>query len=222
MGQYHWRWVMYGMWAMDSFVYYHPNNRGLIDISMQGQESKIGMMKKNASVHGNGQQINLIQTANQIDCLTLGTVKNDAVDWRPLSNAYQNKRVLIYNPENTEQVLFGLEQQLPSDCHEWLHKFKNTKYNDVDTIDEEIFNVYYSDKALAKKCDLLSKEVNDQILFEIIDEDIEKENHRKFHNKSRKSPRKNKSLKSKINNIQELTNQEWYDNEFDSACLKTD
>ena len=74
---------MYGMWAMDSFVYYHPNNRGLIDISMQGQESKIGMMKKNASVHGNGQQINLIQTANQIDCLTLGTVKNDAVDWRP-------------------------------------------------------------------------------------------------------------------------------------------
>ena len=205
--RYWWRFAVYGIWAADSYVYYHPKNHGIGEIACQGQESKIGVAKKNACERGNGNTIGLYKTADDLDNLTFGALINNCVDLGAASDSYSRKKTLMYNPQLTERNMQKLIQLLPTVCIDFLNKFEQTQFNRMDTIDKSLFDIFSANSSIYRRCRLISDDVDNLLSFEIGSEDRTSSKKSSKHD-SRKH--KIEALSQNNNNQESDTNIGWF------------
>lgn len=220
--------MCYGLHAADAYCVMHPKKKGIVNICQQGMEAKIGLAKKCQIEHGQGNKINIGLMTKYIDMFVLGGLKYDQHDLRVMSHQHSRLKLLLYNHDLTEDLYYELENDLPVASMNYLDLLDNIEFNKLDTISSELFEIFHSNIIWKNKCNLISIDINVNLIKELIDENENVELYKASFNESRSRGRRSKknickdlkllqqSTQKNFNIIQQYEEEDDNDNDNDS------
>ena len=145
----------------------------------------------------------------------LAGLKYNQHDLRLMARQYNREKLLIYNDDTTDDIYFELEQEMPDLAGHYLDLLNEIAFNQIDTISDEIYGLFKSHVAWNEKCQLISKDINEKIITELIDESENAEMYRQYLQKMKSKKKMSKKeifeeiklLQNKYNDINDPMNQ---------------
>lgn len=172
------------MRAADAFAATHPQKKGIVTICQQGMEGNIGLMKICNGDHGNGHLQFIPLMVKYADMYVLAGLKYNQHDLRLLSRQHRRNKLLIYDGNRTDEVLTTLETAMPELALDFLDLLDEIEFGKIETISARILSVFTSHVEWKDQCKIISQDVNENVLLEMIDESENVANYKKIFNKT--------------------------------------
>ena len=130
--------MLVGVWMVDKYVHDDPNGDSLALHMQEGMENWIGLLKQLCIGHVRSNKGWLKRLLKYFDLYVIAGIQQDIVDFRITKNNCVHHKNLIYDDNETPQMIFEVKNIMPASCLEFIDLIEQIQFNRPETIDPHL------------------------------------------------------------------------------------
>ena len=128
------------MRQQDKLVHENADGSGIGKHMLQMMEHFVKITKKHCRCHCNHKTGWMKRLMKYIDCVTIGSVGYDLVDFKNCKKEFQQQHDLIYHPQRTPELEADFIRQMPPNFYKYWKMIHKIKFGDK--IDQKIIDLW--------------------------------------------------------------------------------